>query len=98
MTTRTTTKKSTTKHRKIANKKKFTVQSIIDYLIKKYPDYIHYVEKVKTFIKSDVIISNLREADHHITMICKKMQLGIFQTIIVREAVKSTLAEHGLPK
>lgn len=78
--------------------KEFTIQCIVDYLLFKYPDYKCYVDKARQYINADLVILNLREADVHITHICKKMKLGLFQTIVVREAVKSTLADRGMPK
>lgn len=79
-------------------KKEFTIQCIVDFLIQRYPNYQSYVAKALQYINPNVIIVNLREAEAHIDHICKKMKLGFFQTMVVREAVTSTLADRGMPK
>jgi len=80
------------------HKREFTVQCIVDFLIQKYPDYRSYVDKALQYINPEVIIFNIREAECHINHICENMKLGFFQTMIVRNAVTSTLADRGMPK
>lgn len=78
--------------------KVFTVQCIVEFLVNKYPGYKSYVDQALQYMDPDVIILNIREAEQHINHICKKMNLGFFQTMIVRNAVTSTLTDRGMPK
>lgn len=76
----------------------FTIQTIVDYLLVKYPEYGIYTDKAMKYTNPKIIIRDLAEGDYHTKRICEKMELNIIQTMVVRNTVMSLLTEKGLPK